>query len=269
MDELHEKKNALERSLREMGSAAVAFSAGVDSTFLLKVAHEVLGERAVAVTVDSRLSPREEMEEARRFCEKEGVELLVVPFEPLDIEGFRQNPANRCYICKRAIFTAIRARAAERGLARVVEGSNTDDDSDYRPGMAALAEKGIASPLREAGLGKAEIRLLSREMGLATWDKPSYACLATRFVHGETVSAEKLAMVERAEREVRALGPRQVRVRVHGKLARIELPPEELPALIRHAEYLDGALRALGFDYVTLDLGGYRMGSMNRTPDRT
>lgn len=267
MDALHQKKQALEAYLRELGSVAVAFSSGVDSTFLLKVAHDLLGEKAIAVTARSCSFPRREQEEAAAFCASEGIRQIVVDSEELSIEGFRQNPPNRCYLCKRELFTKIRDIAASNGIAYVAEGSNLDDTGDYRPGLQAVAELGIKSPLREAQLTKAGIRQLSRELGLPTWEKPSFACLASRFVYGETISEEKLSMVDRAEQRLLDMGFRQVRVRVHDTLARIEIEPSEFPKLLEGntAAELDRYLRELGFAYVSLDLGGYRTGSMNRT----
>ena len=265
MDALHEKKQVLEQYLNELGSVAVAFSSGVDSTFLLKVAHDVLGERCIAVTARSCSFPRRESEEAAAFCSAEGITQVVVESEELAIAGFRENPKNRCYLCKHAIFSQFQRVAAERGFACVAEGSNMDDNGDYRPGMIAIAELGVKSPLRAAKLYKEEIRQLSREMGLPTWDKPSYACLASRFVYGETITEEKLAMVEKAEQRLMDLGIRQERVRIHDRLARIELLPEDFPKLIEHAAEIEADFRSLGFLYVTMDLGGYQMGSMNRT----
>ena len=264
MDELYRKKEALEAILRDLGSVAVAYSSGVDSTFLLKVAHELLGDRAAAITAVSCLIPETEAREAEAFCRREGIRHVILRPNPLAIEGFPNNPPNRCYLCKRAIFSEMRAAAAKLDAAELVEGSNLDDLGDYRPGMAAIAELGVRSPLREAGLTKAEIRALSRELGLDTWDKPSFACLASRIPYGETITAEKLVRVERAEERLRSLGLRQLRVRVHGDLARIEVEPEDFPKLLASAGELDRYFRELGFFYATLDLGGYSMGSMNR-----
>ena len=266
MDALHEKKQRLEEYLRALGSVMVAFSSGVDSTFLLKVAHDVLGGKAAAVTARSCSFPARELNEAKAFCEANGIEQIIVESEELSIEGFRENPKNRCYLCKRELFTKIRDLAKERGFACVAEGSNMDDNGDYRPGLVAVAELEIKSPLREAKLTKEDIRALSRELGLPTWDKPSFACLASRFVYGETITEEKLAMVDKAEQRLLDLGFRQVRVRIHGDIARIEVERDQFEKLLRPetASELDRYLRELGFLYVTLDLGGYQMGSMNR-----
>ena len=267
MDALHEKKQNLENYLRELGSVVVAFSSGVDSTFLLKVAHEVLGDKAVAVTARSCSFPVRELNEAKAFCEANGIEQIVVESEELSIEGFRQNPKNRCYLCKHELFTKIRGIAESRGIPYIAEGSNMDDNGDYRPGLIAVAELEVKSPLREAKLTKEDIRALSRELGLPTWDKQSFACLSSRFVYGETITEEKLSMVDRAEQRLLDLGFRQVRVRIHGNIARIEIERDQFEKIIRPeiSSQLDRYFRELGFLYVTLDLGGYQMGSMNKT----
>lgn len=262
-----EKFENLKKYLKELGSVAIAFSSGVDSTFLLKVAHDILKDQVIAVTAESCSFPERELKEAKAFCEKEGIRHIVVHSEELEIDGFCQNPKNRCYLCKHELFEKILKIAEENGIQYVAEGSNTDDNGDYRPGLQAVAELGIKSPLRYADLSKAEIRALSKKMGLYTWEKQSFACLSSRFVYGETITKEKLMMVDKAEQLLLDLGFHQLRVRIHGKMARIEIMPDEFPKLIlpKVRERIVKELKELGFTYITLDLMGYRTGSMNET----
>ncbi|MBQ7666526.1 MAG: ATP-dependent sacrificial sulfur transferase LarE [Kiritimatiellae bacterium] len=269
--DLSAKLDSLRASLRDLGSAVVAFSAGVDSSFLLRMAHEALGDRVVAVTARSRSFPAREIDEAAAFCRAEGVRHAILDSEELDVPGFAENPPDRCYHCKKALFGKMLAFARENGLAAVLEGSNLDDDGDYRPGRRAIRELGIRSPLHEAGLAKTDIRALSREMGLSTADKPSFACLASRFPSGERITADGLDRVGRAEEWLRGAFPGigQLRVRCHGgSLARIEVAPAEIPRIAARAGDVAAALRAIGFTYVSLDLQGYRTGSLNETLEK-
>lgn len=259
------KYDNLKQYMERLGSVAVAFSGGVDSTFLLKVAHDVLGNQAIAVTARSCSFPERELNEAKEFCRKEGIRHIIIDSEELDIEGFRNNPKNRCYLCKRELFEKIIGVAKEHGIENIAEGSNMDDNGDYRPGLQAVAELNVKSPLRHSGLTKKEIRELSKQLNLPTWKKQSFACLASRFVYGETISEEKLGMVDKAEQLLLDLGFHQVRVRIHDKMARIEVEPAEFEHILQHREEIVSNFKSYGFTYVTMDLTGYRMGSMNET----
>lgn len=262
---LDDKFAKLRGILRDMGSVLVAFSGGVDSTFLLKVAHDELGDRAAAITIDAPFHSRFEVAEAVRLAAVLGVRHTLLDVHGMEIEGLSTNPTDRCYVCKKAVFTICSEKARQGGGAILVDGSNADDINDYRPGRKALEELAVRSPLLEAGLEKAEIRELSRRLGLETWDKPALACLLTRFPHGEAITAERLAMVERCEGYLRESGFGMFRVRAHGESARIELTEADFPRMLQ-ADVRAGVaafFHQAGFRYVALDLEGYRCGAMN------
>lgn len=262
---LDEKYEQLLSALRGMGRVAVAYSAGVDSTFLLAAAREALGENAVALTAVTAAIPQREVQEAVDFCAALGVRHRLVEVDALAVEAFRRNAPDRCYHCKKHIFSALRDAARNESCDHLAEGSNLDDDLDYRPGHRAILELGVESPLRAAGLTKAEIRARSERLSLATAAKPSFACLASRVPYGEEITAEKLRRIDAAEQLLLQRGFSQFRVRSHGDLARIEVPEGEQENLFSMRFELHDALRALGFAYVTMDLKGFRSGSMNET----
>lgn len=265
VDELNHKHEALRNALSGYGHLAVAFSAGVDSTLLLAVAHDVLGNDAIAVTGRSPAVPVREIQEAEAFCRERSIRHVVVDTHEFDLPGFDQNPPDRCYICKREIFSTMAQAALDQGFNLMAEGSNVDDDADYRPGFRAVQELGVVSPLREAKLTKADVRALAKHLGLKVWNKPAFACLNTRFPYGEHITPEKLARVDSAEEYLQNLGFNQVRVRVQGSSARIEVLPENIARLVENPLRTEVAetLKSKGFSSVSVDLQGYRMGSMN------
>lgn len=267
---LDQKFENLKSILRDIGSAAVAFSGGVDSTFLIKVAHDVLGDNAIAVTARSSTYPEREFKESVKYADIIGMRHIVIVSEELEIEGFSKNPVNRCYFCKKELFSKISEIASEKGLNFVLDGSNYDDQNDYRPGMAAAKELKVRSPLKEAMLAKNEIRELSKTLGLPTWDKPAFACLSSRFPYGNEITEEKLSMVDRAEQYLLDLGFKQLRVRHHGEIARIEVALEERKKFfdVNLMDKIAGELQKIGFAYVTMDLKGYRTGSMNEVIEK-
>ncbi len=264
-DNVDSKMQKLSEILSNMGKVAVAFSGGVDSTFLLAAAAEVLHDNVIAVTAMSPAFPEREVSEALDFARSIGVRHITFEFDPLSVNGVSHNPENRCYLCKKAIFSKIVEIAGQNGIIHIADGSNMDDIGDYRPGMQALKELGIAKPLLDAGMTKDDIRKLSQSMGLPTWNKPSYACLATRIPYGQEITTKKLHMIDVAEQYLMDIGFRQVRVRYHGDIARIEVAVEERSRFFDTGlmDKVHESLSNIGFKYVTLDLKGYRTGSMN------
>ena len=265
--ELQEKLTRLEAYIRGLGSLAVGFSGGVDSSLLLVVAANVLGDKAMAITGVDASIPERELKEAKEFCKEREIRHIICKVNPMKEESYRHNSPDRCYFCKHGIFTEIKRIAAENGIEYVAEGSNMDDLGDYRPGLKAVEELSVKSPLREAGLTKQDIREISKALGLPTWSKPAYACLASRFAYGEEITEEKLRMLDQAEQFLIEQGFLEERVRIHGNIARIEVPAKDIERLaseeIREAVY--EKFKALGFMFVTIDMKGYKMGSMNAT----
>ena len=262
---LQEKYQLLKDNIKKRGSAAIAYSGGVDSNFLVKVTHDVLGENMIAITATSSTYPERELKEAIAYAKDMGVKHLIISSEELDIEGFASNPTNRCYYCKKELFSKIKEIAKENGVNYVFDGSNVDDEGDYRPGMQAAKELEVISPIKEAGLTKEDVRTLSKELGLPTWDKPAFACLSSRFPYGNKITAPKLKMVEEAEQFLLDMGIRQLRVRHHGEIARIEVSPNERMKFfdLETMDKIGEKFKEIGFTYVTLDMLGYRTGSMN------
>ena len=264
--DIYGKKEKLTEIIGSLGKTVIAFSGGVDSSFLLIMCKNILGDGAAALTALSPVISMREQEQAESFCKSYGIRQIILRPDILSLDVFASNPPDRCYHCKKELFSALIREAKKEGFATVAEGSNLDDTGDYRPGMRALEELKIRSPLLEAGLTKEDIRTLSKELGLPTADKPSLACLATRIAYGEAITPDKLGMIEKAEDYLRDMGFGQVRVRMQGNAARIEIEPSRLPEITQgeRAGEINRRLRELGFSFVSLDLGGYKTGSMNR-----
>lgn len=265
MKPLDTKLEQLRAIFVPMPSVIVAFSGGVDSTFVLKVACEVLGERVLALTTTSPTMPEQDRRSAVEMAKRIGARHLLVESNELDVPGYAQNPLNRCYICKHNLFTVCEAKARELRIDMIVDGLNLDDLHDYRPGIKAAAELSVRHPLVEAGLSKAEIRELSRRLDLPTWDRPASPCLSSRFPYGTTITEDALHQVESGEQLLHSLGFAVARVRYHGEIARIEVETDKLPALLSASirDHVDTEFKRIGFRFVTVDLRGFRSGSLN------
>ncbi len=259
----YDKLEKLKEILKDMDKVAVAYSGGVDSTFLLKVAHDTIGDNVLAITATSSTYQKKELSKAKKFTQKTGVKHRIMKSEEMKNKHFLENTPNRCYYCKKELFTKIKKVAAAQNINYVLDGSNVDDAKDYRPGSKALKELGVRSPLKEAGLTKKDIRELSHMMNLETWNKPALACLASRFPYGTRITTKRLKQVEMAEMFLSKLGLTQIRVRHHNEIARIEVAKDDFNKILKHRKRIADYFKKLGFTYVTMDIEGYRTGSLN------
>ena len=259
------KLEKLRENVKSLESVVVAFSGGVDSSLVAKVCYDVLGNKAIAVTARSETYPDYEYEEAKKIAKEIGITHITIDTSELGIKGFADNPPNRCYFCKSELFGKLKEIAREKGYKNVADGANYDDTNEYRPGADAAKELAVRSPLKECGLRKADIREISKHLKLSNWDKSSYACMSSRFPYGESITEEKLAIVSEAEKYLRCIGLKQFRVRHHDTIARIEVLPEDIPMLLQNGRRTElvKKLKEIGYKYVTIDMEGYRSGSMN------
>lgn len=261
--DLVEKELRLIARLKEMGKVLIAFSGGVDSTYLAAIAYKTLGDNAFAVTLFPEYVPARELNEATELANLIGIKHQIIPLNSLSNQDIVDNPPDRCFYCKTELFTGLKELATSLDIQYVLDGSNTDDLKDFRPGLKALKNLGIVSPLKEADLAKAEIRVLSKELNLPTWNKASFSCIATRIPYGESLDIKKIKQIEAAEDLLYSLEVPQFRVRHHGNMARIEVLPDDFDKIIKHHDQIVVRYKELGFENITLDLQGYRTGSMN------
>ena len=266
-EELAGKYTLLRQILRDMGQMVIGYSGGVDSTLVMKVAHDVVGDNSVVVTGDSEAFPQGEVDAAQDVAEQMGITVVRVRTHEISNPHFAVNNPNRCYHCKTELFSELQKVAAERGIRWIADGSHSDDGKpgDHRPGLKAAEERGVRSPLREAGMSKADVRALALHLGVPNWDKPSFACLSSRFPYGTAITADLLARLDGCEKLLRELGFRQFRVRHHDTVARIEVEPADILKAVEHRDRINARFKELGYTYVTLDLEGYRSGKMNDT----